>query len=329
MRYPALALVLLYSTTALSLTTKVIPKTDLNKRSPMVSIAPQWSVDASVKTPDFIVNFSNDRMVVRGHDKANRPWRALLSPAGRGIWRTDNIGIRTYYFVGYTGAAGIGPPTWILALTFDAQGRPNPFYVAGYATYDAKGIQDLVDLDGSGPQLIQQDWCGTDWDHSTNPSQSGFWVTTLYEQRGGYWNRVDGRHGIRTFPLLEKWSRWSPTPPALVPTESAAGQCSADHGNEPTALDPATISQVNNYSVRANAEPDCGQFLPDVAVRDTAAGREIEVQDQKVGRLLETIVRNRDSVVLSGFSGLPKRNYCRVSVLWAEPPTPSHDVLRR
>ena len=87
---------------------------------------------------------------------------ASLPPAGRCIWRTGVGSGRTYYVVGYTGANGIGPQTWIFAFTFDAQGKPVPFVVNSYSEYDANGLKDLLKLDRTGPELIQQDWCEAD-----------------------------------------------------------------------------------------------------------------------------------------------------------------------
>jgi hypothetical protein len=71
--------------------------------------------------------------------------------------------------------------------------------VTSRAAYDSKGISDLLNLDGTGPQLLQQSW------EETHPGErSGYYITMLYQQRGLYWYRADGRHGSRSFPLFEK-----------------------------------------------------------------------------------------------------------------------------
>jgi hypothetical protein len=120
-------------------------------------------------------------LLVRGQDRSGKPWRAQLPSAIRGLWRTDIHGIRNYYFAGYTGGAGMAPDAWIFILSFDDQARPVPFYVTGRAAYDRKGIRDLLNLDGTGPQLLQQSWAETHW---MPDARSGYYITTLYEQRG-------------------------------------------------------------------------------------------------------------------------------------------------
>ena len=75
----------------------------------------------------------------------------------------DVNGYRTYYFAGYTRAAGSGPATWILALLFDEAGRPVPFFVTTRGGYDAKGIENILHLDGSGPELLEQSYWATSW----------------------------------------------------------------------------------------------------------------------------------------------------------------------
>ena len=291
---------------ARALTTQVIPQFDLRKRVPMVPIAPHWDPNQPVKTADFTVSFVDDRNIVHGRDKANKPWRASLNPAGRAIWRTDTLGIRTYYFVGDTGANGIGPPTWILALTMDGRGRPNPFYVYSYSSYDGNGIKDLVSLDGTGPQLIQQDWCETGWDQRQIGAQSGLWVTTLYEQENGYWGRADGRHGLRAFPLFEKWSRWSPEPARLIDSASAPSRCNVNHSNDPSAGLRARIKSIGQYGISVDLNPD-SEFLPSVVVRDQVNGREIEMEELRPGPLLASVARSRETVVLTGLMFDPKR----------------------
>ena len=69
------------------------------------------------------------------------------------------------------------------AFAFDAQGKPIPFFVNNSFEYDANGRKDLLNLDGTGPELIQQDWCQTNWDRSEVGMQSDLWLTTVYEQR--------------------------------------------------------------------------------------------------------------------------------------------------
>ena len=315
-RWLLIATALLSSGIAVSLTTDVIPKSDLRKRAVMVPIAAAWSPSNPVKTADFVTRFRDDRILLRGRDATGHSWSASLPPSGRGIWRTGIGARRTYYVVGYTGGSGIAPQTWIFAFSFDAQGRPLPFFVSSYSEYDANGLKDLLNLDGTGPQLIQQDWCDTHWDRSQVGMQSGLWLTTLYEQRNGYWYRNDGRHGLRTFPLYEKWSRWSPAQPRLVNNEDVPSRCTTNHGNDPATGMQATISHVDGYGFQSKVDPECARFVASVVVRDSDRGREIEVEDPQAGPLLQAIASAHRPVVLTGMSKSMLPDHCEVAVVW-------------
>ncbi len=282
----------------------------------MIPIAATWSPSTPVTTPDFVARFSDDRIVLRGHDTTGHSWIATLPPSGRGIWRTGVGSKRTYYIVGYTGGNGIAPQTWVFAFAFDAQGKPIPFFVSSYSEYDENGLKDLLNLDGTGPQLIQQDWCDTHWDRSQTGMQSGLWLTTLYEQRNGYWYRNDGRHGLRTFPLYEKWSRWSPAQPQLVNNDSVPSRCTTDYGNDPAAGIKATISHFDDYEFQSEVNAGCRRFVASVVVRDSGRGREIEVEDPQVGPLLRAVAKARRPVALSGISKSTLPEHCGVAVLW-------------
>lgn len=125
----SMALALLIAVTAPSLETQVIPASDLQKRVPMTTVFYQpASLNAAVRTSDFLVTMTDDGgKLARGRDKSGKQWQATLPAATHGLWKTDVNGIRTYYFAGYTGGAGMAPGTWILVLSFDGQGRPVPF----------------------------------------------------------------------------------------------------------------------------------------------------------------------------------------------------------
>ena len=158
--------------------------------------------DPPFRTPDFAVTRDEYySILVRGHDKSGKQWQVMLPPPTHGLWETDTTnGTRTYYFAGYTGGAGMSPGSWLLVLSFDERGRPVPFYIRGYAVYDRTGISDILNLDGTGPELVQQNWVETQWMPDT---RSGYYITTLYQQKGAFWYRADGQHGTRTFPLYE------------------------------------------------------------------------------------------------------------------------------
>lgn len=140
MRVAWIPLLLLIATMAFSLDTQVIPDSDLSKRVPMTTVFYLGSFLARpVRTSDFTAREVDESVLVQG-----KRWRAILSPAIRGLWETNSNGRRTYYFAGYTGGAGMAPGTWLLILSFDEQGRPVPFYVVGRAQYDSRGIVDVL-----------------------------------------------------------------------------------------------------------------------------------------------------------------------------------------
>src|ERR1051326_3410340 len=115
------------SLAAFSLAPKVVSAAN-NKSVPMPvfhSVLP-----ASLRTPDFILTKTDDGVpVTQGRDKTGKPWRLTTPLSIRGLWNAETHGVRTYYFVGYTGGSDMAPATWILALSFDEQGKPVPFFV--------------------------------------------------------------------------------------------------------------------------------------------------------------------------------------------------------
>ena len=176
-------LALLIATIARSLETHAIPEETFASVLAMTTLF-YGQYPFRVRTRDFWVTEAEDTAKrVRGKDKSGRQWQVLLPAATHGLWKSAVNSDRTYYFEGYTGGAGMAPDTWILALSFDDQGRRVPFYVRTYAGYDSKGVADAVDLDGTGPELLQQDWVETSW---TTDSRSGYHVISLSRQRGVY-----------------------------------------------------------------------------------------------------------------------------------------------
>ena len=100
------------------------------------------------------------------------------------------------------------------------RGKPVPFYVTGRAKYNGPGIDDVLNLDGTGPELLQQDWAETNW---MPDSRSGYYIFTLYQQRGIYGYRADGRHGTRSFRPREVGSPGGHAPRASLPSGPSAG----------------------------------------------------------------------------------------------------------
>ncbi len=310
-------MVVVFAVSALALATDVIPASDLSKRVPMTTVFyGRSSLRAPVRTADFVVTHDEQfSLLVRGRDKAGKAWQVMLPAATDGLWETDLNGIPTYYFVGYTGGAGMAPPTWILTLSFDERGWPVPFYTTGFAISDEEGISDVLNLDGTGPELVEQNWEESKW---TAQERSGYYITTLYQQRGIYWYRADGRHGARSFPLYEKWGIVQGTRPQLVAAPDSARPL-ADYGNDPRSAIRARVLGLDKEGIHLGSGLPCRPEFIDVVVEDSKAGRQIEVgyfSSSSPGALLPDIARNR---LFATFTGLNRWSdgSCLISIVSA------------
>lgn len=276
-----------------------------------------------VHAPDFLVTETDSGYkLVRGRDKSGKPWQAMLPATTHGIWKTSVNGIRTYYFAGYTGGAGMAPGVWILILSFDGQGRPVPFYVlSSGTTYDGAGISDLLNLDGTGPELLQQEWAETNW---MPDGRSGYYITTLYQQRGLYWYRTDGQHGTRTFPLYEKWALLPDTRPELV-ADPGLPNWLLDYGNDPRSGTRTKILSSDEHGIHVAPDFGCELESVDVVIKNSKESREIDASGifdvNRTGGLLDGIARAHLSVTLTGMKRWPGANSCVASILWANSDT--------
>jgi hypothetical protein len=296
-------LVPFFTIAAYCLESNLLSPAELRKRVPMTRLTDFTKVPVSVRTPDFLLTSSDSGrpFFLRGKDKRGHNWRLALRDASRGAWRSETNGRRTYYFDGYTGGAGMAPATWILALSFDEIGRPVPFFVVTHG-----GIEDVLDLDGTGPEILVQDYQGSRMD------DPGYYVTTLYQQRGFYWYRADGQHGAHTFPTSEKWSVIWKDQPALLMTPPVFKWAPGDLSNDPAAgIRTVIISADENNTIRVGPGTGCSMFGVDMLVWDTPTGRRIELQE------LRALANARATVVLTGVNHWPKSTECGASILWA------------
>jgi len=302
MRVAWIPLLFLIVITAFSLDTQVIPDSDLRKRVPMTTVFYQDSaLTRPIRTPDFTVSRDVDYSVlVQG-----KRWRAALSPAIHGLWETDLNGRRTYYFAGYTGGAGMAPGTWLLIISFDERGRPVPFYLVGRAHHDSRGIVDVLNLDGTGPELLQQDWAETNW---MPDSRSGYYITTLYQQRGLYWYRADGLHGTRSFPLYERWAIIPDTKPELVTGSTFPQGLLADYGNDPRGGLRARVQSSDGRQIQVGSELGCKLNSDPLVVRDTRAGREISIDPSNLPADFQA--------TFTGVRRWPNSDLCSASIMW-------------
>jgi hypothetical protein len=149
-------------------------------------------------------------------------------------------------------------------------------------------------------------------------ARSGYYITTLYQQRGIYWYRTDGPHGTRTFPLYEKWAGLPNTQPQLVDAPELSSWLS-DYGNDPRSGIRSRILSVDKHGIHAGPELDCELESIGLVVEDSNTGRRIEL-----GRLyasspgeLPAIARARVPVTFTGVNRWPRTKLCSASALWA------------
>jgi len=301
LRIALVPILLLVAIGAFSLDTQVIPDSDLRKRVPMTTVFYRDStLTRPVRTPDFTVTRQDESVLVQG-----KRWRAVLSPAIRGLWETNSNGRRTYYLAGYTGGAGMAPGTWLLILSFDERGRPVPFYIVGRAQYDSRGIVDVLNLDGTGPELLQQDWAETNW---MPDSRSGYYITTLYQQRGLYWYRSDGKHGESVFPLYEKWAIIVNTKPEPVTGPTLPQGVLADYGNDPSGGVRARVQSSDGRQIQVGSDLGCKLDSVDLVVQDTRQGREITTNPSTLPADFP--------VTFTGVRRWPNSDLCSASIMW-------------
>ena len=306
-------LLILLSVAAFGQESIPIPATELSKRVPMTTIF-YSNIPDSAKTPDFLFARYNDTFSAEGRDKAGKPWRVILDPTIRGLWRADRDGHQTYYFAGDTGGVGMAPLTWILVLSFDEHGRPVPFYFrTQLEEYDERGLRDYLNLDGTGPVLLQQDWVLKEF--TPDGVRSGYFITSVYEQRGYYWYRADGQHGTKVFPIFQSFE--PPYKRAQEITDTASlKHWASDYGNDPKMGLRTHIVSVDRKGIHFGPELKCVMEEWEIFVRDTASGREIANDDSKPQELLAELARIHAPVVLTGLKEWPEDNSCEASVIW-------------
>ncbi len=249
---------------------------ELRKRIPMRSISDFSKFPLAVRTPDFVLTSTDvgPPFLLCGHDRRGIPWHVILRDAVRGAWKSTLPEPKTYYFAGYTGGAGSAPDTWILALSFDDEGRPVPFFVTTHGGYDANGIEDVLNLDGSGPELLEQSY----WRNIRN--DSGYYVTVLYQLRNLYWYRVDGRHGTHVFPAFERWSVTLKGRPAELVTTPLSNRSVRDSSNDPSAGVRAELTGAEENRVRVKPEAGCESVAVELSVTDSPKGRTIDLEPE-------------------------------------------------
>jgi hypothetical protein len=175
--------------------------------------------------------------------------------------------------------------------------------------YDDQGLQDVLDLDRTGPELLQQDYWGNIMD------DPGYYVTTLYQQRGFYWYRSDGVHGSHEFPTFEKWSVMWQGKPAVLVDHPPSGRSVSDSSNDPGAGVRTRIVGIGENAIHVSPETGCGYVSIGASVADSAAGREIVVMG--TGETFNRLAKAHAPVVMTGLYRWEHGGGCTASILWS------------
>jgi hypothetical protein len=148
---------------------------------------------------------ADHRLTLEGQDKRMKRWHVDLFEAsdcagGAQVYEgdLDRDGVTDVILFRPTCGNGLAPPEHLVAITFDAAGRPLPFEAEGYSDSDEHGVDELVDLDRNGQaDLIFMNF------------SDGYWITNVYSVDRGRWRRAAGKSGGHTFPM---YTRFTNTP---------------------------------------------------------------------------------------------------------------------
>ena len=267
----------------------------------------------------------DEGLAISGLDRGGAEWRVRLgnfaaTPSTR-FYSSDLDGDKTNDLVIFfpTGGNGLAPSSHLFTLTFDARGRPMPFEADGYFEEDARGILDLVDLDGDRrAELVYMNF------------DDGYWITNLYEAEAGRWRKVSGRHGAHSYPLYTRFT-YRPNRRPTTPTP----------GRHPFAPDLSNVAPVLRGTLNSYEWADVGQSEDikllvssggsDVAcspvswygsfgvVSDSPRGREVVTaygNEARVKELLDEAVRGKAAV---SFYGKRRADACSPEWVWVMP----------
>jgi hypothetical protein len=242
-----------------------------------------------------------ERLRFSGRDVNGKPWVVHASPHMAGsLYQADldRAGQADLIYASLTGGVGMSPNAHILFLLRDRDQRPVALEMEGYFNFDAKGLAELLDLDGDGrAELVRQDY------------DDGYWVTSLYEFRANRAHRIQGDHGGRIFPLYTRFTnqgnRTPVTPkPHRHPRESNLSNQIGDA--EFVRLSKLTFESRSNLVEfeATNGHSYCVNTKRGTATVSIDAGSSrrsatVGVQDQ-TNPLLKRIVRDKLPVLVSG-----------------------------
>ena len=108
----------------------------------------------------------------------------------------DQNGQKDLILLTKTRGNGLAPQSEILTVLFDAKGHPVFTAQAGYFEMTTNNqIEDFLDLNHDGRAELAVMHFG-----------DGYWTTDLYEARQASWQKVEGRFGQFTFPMLTRFT---------------------------------------------------------------------------------------------------------------------------
>jgi len=281
---------------------------EISLRVPQKVLRSRFAQGMTARLGSTTVRFleGSDEIRFSGFDAAGKPWTVTASAMMEGglyAADLDGNGIEDIIYVAYTGGNGLAPPRHVLTLLFDGTGRPVPSEMDGYFETDARGLQDLIDLDGNGrAELIRQAY------------DDGYWVTSAYEARDAHWHRINGQHGSRTFPIYTRFTNRAnrvPTTPApgRHPVEDDLSNDTVAYSGVLTAVRWANIQMSESPKLDLSNGTICtpvAWYSSMVVVRDAADGRVAATlgASAEAHALLDAIMKSKLTVEVKG-----KRRY--------------------
>ena len=137
----------------------------------------------------------------------------------------------------------------------------------------------------------------------------GITSATLYQQRGLYWYRTDGKHGESLFPLYEKWAIIVNTKPELVTGPALPQGALADYGNDPRGGVRVRVQSSDGRQIQVGSELGCKLNSDPLVVRDTREGREMTTDPSTLPADFEA--------TFTGVRRWPNSDLCSASIMWA------------
>ena len=285
-----------------------------------------WDAQESIRIGSIRVRFLEPNKIhFSGTDVAGKTWTVTGGGCMGGTVYSadlDHNGKTDITYASFTGGNGLAPPMHVLTLMFDSTGRPVLSEMDGYFETDARGLKDLLDLDGDGrAELLRQSF------------DDGYWITSLYEAREAGWHIIHGQHAGRQYPMYTRFTSRAnrvPTTPApgRYPVEDNLSN-HLDMGSPALQLESmqwANVQQSGDPILHFSNGRDCvemGWYSTAAVVIDTPERRTAATlgAPEEAKRLLDTIVRNRIAVRIAG-SGRnradpkPSTAWCSVEMVW-------------